>query len=69
MKKYILTLLLLTSLFVGQQSFGQEKPNIVYPLVDNWGWGDISAQGGTLQTPNIDNFADQGMRFTIYNVF
>jgi arylsulfatase A-like enzyme len=45
-----------------------EQPNIVYILVDNWGWGDISIQGSTVQTPRIDNFARQGMRFTNFNV-
>jgi arylsulfatase A-like enzyme len=44
------------------------KPNIVYILVDNWGWGDLSVQGGTIQTPNIDQFASQGLRMTNYNV-
>jgi len=44
------------------------KPNIVYVLVDNWGWGDLSIQGSTLQTPRIDAFAGQGMRFTNFNV-
>jgi len=48
--------------------FSQEKPNVVYILVDNWGWGDISVQGGTIPTPNIDKLAIQGMRFTNYNV-
>ncbi|MDG1898038.1 MAG: sulfatase-like hydrolase/transferase [Fuerstiella sp.] len=37
-------------------------------LVDNWGWGDISVQGGTLPTPRIDTFTAQGMRFTNFNV-
>jgi hypothetical protein len=37
----------------------QEKPNIVYILVDNWGWGDISIQGSTVQTPRIDHFASE----------
>jgi hypothetical protein len=41
----------------------QDKPNIVYILVDNWGWGDISAQGGTVPTPRIDTLASQGTRF------
>ncbi|PHS03237.1 MAG: arylsulfatase [Blastopirellula sp.] len=46
----------------------QEKPNIVYMLVDNWGWGDISVQGSTVETPRIDAFASQGLRFTNFNV-
>jgi arylsulfatase A-like enzyme len=45
-----------------------ESPNIVYILVDNWGWGDISIQGSTIQTPRIDSFGDEGTRFTNFNV-
>lgn len=48
--------------------FAQDKPNIVYLLVDNWGWGDIGVQGSTVPTPNIDQFASEGMRLTNYNV-
>ena len=43
------------------------KPNIVYILVDNWGWGDLSIQGSTIQTPNIDQFASEGLRLTNFN--
>jgi len=49
-------------------TFAADKPNVVYILVDNWGWGDISVQGGTTQTPNIDNLAGQGLRMTNFNV-
>jgi arylsulfatase A-like enzyme len=45
-----------------------EKPNIVYILVDNWGWGDISIQGSSTPTPRIDAFARQGIRFTNFNI-
>jgi arylsulfatase len=45
-----------------------EKPNIVYILVDNWGWGDIGVQGGTVSTPQIDKLASEGIRFTNFNV-
>jgi arylsulfatase A-like enzyme len=45
-----------------------EKPNIIYILVDNWGWGDVSIQGSTVPTPRIDALAAQGMRFTNFNV-
>jgi hypothetical protein len=48
--------------------FAAGRPNIVYILVDNWGWGDISVQGSTLQTPNIDQFASEGFRLTNFNV-
>jgi hypothetical protein len=26
----------------------EDKPNIVYILVDNWGWGDIGIQGSAI---------------------
>jgi arylsulfatase A-like enzyme len=48
--------------------FAQEKPNIVYILVDNWGWGDIGVQGSTIPTPRIDEFSSEGTRFTNFNV-
>jgi arylsulfatase len=44
------------------------RPNIVYILVDNWGWGDISIQGSTVPTPRIDEFAASGMRLKNFNV-
>jgi arylsulfatase A-like enzyme len=41
---------------------------VVYILVDNWGWGDIALQGGTMPTPRIDELAAGGTRFTNFNV-
>ncbi|MGX5697387.1 sulfatase-like hydrolase/transferase [Agromyces soli] len=45
-----------------------EKPNIVFVLYDNIGWGDWGVYGGTTATPRIDEFAGQGVRFNNYNV-
>src|SRR5499427_4618727 len=45
-----------------------KKPNIVFILVDNVGWGDFSCYGGTTPTPRIDKLASQGIRFNNYNV-
>ena len=45
-----------------------KKPNIVYILVDNTGWGAFGVYGGTVATPNIDKLASQGVRFNNYNV-
>ena len=53
---------------LGSAASAQDKPNIVYVLVDNWGWGDISLQGRTVPTPRIDELAAQGTRFTKLNM-
>ena len=41
------------------------KPNIVYILADDLGYGELGAYGQELiETPNIDALAREGMRFT-----
>jgi arylsulfatase A len=43
----------------------QQKPNIVYILADDLGYGDLSCYGQKkFQTPNIDQLAGRGMLFT-----
>jgi arylsulfatase A-like enzyme len=44
------------------------KPNVVFILVDNVGWGDFSAYGGTVPTPRIDSIATDGLRLNNYTV-
>ncbi|AQQ10045.1 Arylsulfatase [Sedimentisphaera cyanobacteriorum] len=40
-------------------------PNIIYVLVDDLGYGDLSCYGQKhFKTPNIDRLASQGMKFT-----
>lgn len=42
-----------------------EKPNIIYILADDLGYGDLSVMGQKkFTTPNIDKLAEQGMLFT-----
>ena len=41
------------------------KPNILFILIDDLGWMDLRCQGNPHpETPNVDRFAHQGMRFT-----
>jgi arylsulfatase A len=47
------------------QETPQQKPNIVYILADDLGYGDLSCYGQKrFSTPNIDNLAENGLRFT-----
>jgi arylsulfatase A-like enzyme len=43
-----------------------ERPNIIYILADDLGYGDVSANypHGKITTPYIDRLASEGMRFT-----
>lgn len=41
------------------------RPNIIFILADDLGWGDLSCYGRPdYQTPNLDRLAKQGTRFT-----
>ncbi len=44
------------------------RPNIVFVLLDNIGWGTFGVYGGTIPTPRIDKFASEGIRFNNYNI-
>jgi len=50
----------------------QGKPNIVFILVDNLGWGELGVYGGGIlrgaPTPRIDKLAAEGLRLLNYNV-
>ena len=44
------------------------KPNIVFVLCDNVGWGDFGVYGGGTPTPRIDQLASEGIRLNNYCV-
>ena len=39
------------------------SPNILFIMMDDLGYGDISANGAIYDTPNIDRIADEGVQF------
>ena len=46
------------------QSTG-ERPNIIYVMADDMGWGDPGCYGATqIPTPNMDRLAEEGVRCT-----
>jgi arylsulfatase A-like enzyme len=52
----------LTSVLVAQ-----EKPNVIYILADDLGYGDLSCYGQEkFSTPNIDRLASEGLKFTAH---
>jgi arylsulfatase A-like enzyme len=63
----ILTVAVLTSLPTFAGSAQVDRPNIVFLLADDLGYGDLGCYGQTkIRTPNLDRLASQGMRFTAH---
>ena len=43
----------------------EEKPNIVFIIVDDMGWADLGCYGSkAVKTPRLDRMAAEGMKFT-----
>ena len=56
---------LFSLLFASSLGFSAEKPNIIYIMADDLGWADIACYGNDfIETPNLDQLAKDGMRFT-----
>lgn len=56
---------LTASLGTRSQTRRSERPNILFILADDMGWGDLSCYGRPdYKTPYLDRLAAQGMRFT-----
>jgi len=63
--KKMTTLALTGMMLASYAGKAQVRPNIVFILADDLGYGDLGAYGQTkIKTPNIDRLAKQGMRFT-----
>jgi arylsulfatase A-like enzyme len=59
----------LASVIAAPASAQEEKPNILFILADNIGYGDIGVYGGGelggAPTPRIDRLAAEGLRLTM----
>ena len=62
------SLALLAGLTASCQKQKDERPNIIVILADDLGYSDLGSYGGEIATPNLDNLAKNGMRFSrFYN--
>ena len=70
MKSIIYTIII--TLFFITKGISQDKPNVVIVFMDNFGWGEPGFNGGGITrgapTPRMDKLADEGLRFTNFNV-
>src|SRR5436190_20560019 len=64
-RTYVALILILS--FVQNWSFATDHPNIVFFIADDLGYGDVGCYGQEkIRTPNIDQLAKDGMRFTAH---
>lgn len=63
-----LFLLALACSALAAQAASPLRPNIVLLVADDWGLTDVGAFGGEIATPNIDQLAAQGVRFSNFHV-
>ena len=53
--------------FQRQAAAEKTKPNIIIILADDLGYSDFGCYGGEINTPNIDQLAEKGVRFSSYH--
>jgi arylsulfatase len=59
----------LFALAVGSvQVNAQDRPNILLIVADDLGYSDLGCYGGEINTPELDNLAQQGVRYTDFCV-
>ncbi len=65
--KIVLSLLccILVNHLFSKDTRGKEKPNIIFIMADDLGYGDLGCyEQKLIKTPNIDKLASEGIRFT-----
>lgn len=56
---------LLAGQLVSQETEGSERPNIIFIMADDLGWGELNSYGNDFnETPNLNKLAAQGMLFS-----
>lgn len=61
----LLVAIIFLSVFQTNAQQSNKKPNVIFFLIDDMGYGDLGTYGSTFhETPNIDQIASEGMKFT-----
>lgn len=65
---FVLMSLALLLLGPAKSVVGNDKPNVMFILVDDSGYSDLGCYGSSIATPNLDGLAKNGIRFNqFYN--
>ena len=65
---FMISFVLLLFQACGQVKKQAKPPNIVLIMGDDIGFSDLGCYGSEIMTPNLDQLAEQGLRFTnFYN--
>lgn len=66
LKVFILPLFFITALACTEKETKEKPqlPNVIFVLADDIGYGDLGCYGGKIPTPNLDQLAADGIRFT-----
>ena len=64
-----LFLVTFTFFFEGCSKSKKSPPNIIIILTDDQGYADLGSYGAVgFDTPNIDQLADEGLKFTVFQL-
>lgn len=65
LRGFVFAVLSLLAALAAPNSMAAGRPNLIYILLDDAGYGDLGCYGQKrFQTPNIDRLAGEGMKFT-----
>ena len=65
--KRILFLIVLAAVLSMCKTKDASPPNVVLILADDMGYSDLGSYGGEINTPNLDNLAYSGIRFSNFS--
>ena len=53
--------------FETKESPSKGKPNVIYIVIDDMGFSQLGCFGSTINTPNIDSLAEEGLRYNNFH--